>query len=184
MNALESLKSHNQELSQKYTTLSKDYNQLRDNFDKLIQMREQSIKTLESSQMMQIEFERKENVYQNKIEELVDAVQSLNSERDQLISVVDEKHRDVTILSSQIESTRKASQNFKLEEYPTALHKPFLPTQLQVIPATDTNLLNTDDDGFFGIESDLQAMTSKLAHIRQTWTLGLEFVKADVEEQS
>lgn len=77
------------------------------------------------------------------------------------------------------------SQGLIADDYPTALHKPFLPAQLQVIPAETNTLATQDDDGFFGIESDLLAMTSKLAHIRQTWTLGLEFVKADVEaEQS
>lgn len=192
MSALESLKKHNQELSEKYTKISTEYNQLRENYDQLIEMREQSIKTLESSQKMQVEFDRKETVYQNKIDELMEAIQSLTKEREHLMTLVDEKHRDVTILSSHIDATRKNStQNLFSEEYPTALHKPFLPTQLQVIPpiasttTTDNNNLSTtDDDGFFGIESDLLAMTSKLRSIRNTWTLGLEFVKADVEEQS
>lgn len=107
MSALESLKSHNQELASKYQTLSKEHNHLRESFEKLLEMREQSIQTLESTQKMQIEFERKENVYQGKIDELIGAVHTLNHERDQLVTLVDEKHRDVTILSSQVDLNRK-----------------------------------------------------------------------------
>lgn len=107
MTALESLKKHNQELSLKFTSLSTEYNQLHENYDQLIDMREQSIKTLESSQKMQVEFERKETVYQTKIDELMEAIQSLTKEREHLMSLVDEKHRDVTILSSQIDLTKK-----------------------------------------------------------------------------
>lgn len=107
MNTLETLKSHNHELVEKYEKLQHDHSQLAQEYQVLLQLREQSLKTLKSSEMIQAESEEKIQLLRRQVTEVVDSMKILLKERETLIQLVDEKHRDVTILSSKIQSTSK-----------------------------------------------------------------------------
>lgn len=104
MSALESLKQHNYELTIMHSQLQRDYNALRENHTQLLDLRTQSIKALETSQQVQEEEEMKEMSLRTKIEELLGIISILVKDRDYLKSIVNEKHRDITILSSELES--------------------------------------------------------------------------------
>lgn len=104
MSALENLKQHNYDLTIMHSQLQRDYNLLRENHQQLLDLRTQSIKALETCQHVQEEGEAKESCLRSKIEELLGIISILMKDRDYLKSIVSEKHRDITILSSELSS--------------------------------------------------------------------------------
>lgn len=104
---LESFKLHNQQLVHKYEKLQMNYSNLCQEHSALVLLREQSLKTLKSSEMIQYESEEKVQALRSKIEELIESINILLKERQSLVQLIDEKHRDVTVLSSQILTSSK-----------------------------------------------------------------------------
>lgn len=104
MSALENLKQHNYDLTIMHSQLQRDYNLLRENHQQLLDLRTQSIKALETCQHVQEEGEAKESCLRRKIEELLGIISILMKDRDYLKTIVNEKHRDITILSSELSS--------------------------------------------------------------------------------
>lgn len=107
MSNLECLKEHNHELTIKYEKLQKDYNILRENHEYLLDLHTKSVSTLEAGRRIYEEGEVEEQRLRDKIEELLRIITILKKDRDYMKSIVNEKHRDITILASQLNSLNK-----------------------------------------------------------------------------
>uniref|UniRef100_A0A336K9T9 CSON005413 protein n=1 Tax=Culicoides sonorensis TaxID=179676 RepID=A0A336K9T9_CULSO len=183
VNALENLKQHNYDLTIMHSQLQRDYNLLRENHQQLIDLRTQSVKSLEISQNVTEEGDAKEAALRCKIDELLGIISILMKDRDYLKSIVNEKHRDITILSTELNSFNLASQS-SIVEYPTKMHQPFFPTQMLEIPSRYTAESPTTVAVQPEQESkltELRQLRSTMQHITEAWTRGVE---SALEERS